>query len=227
MSLTPTTLDENETYVIYMATAPSGKKYIGKTIKSFKRRKSAHIYEANLGYDRPFHRAIRKYGEDIKWEILEKCKSDEELRNRECYYIEKYEAYTKGYNCTLGGEGHAGYKQSEETIAKRNKAISKANMGRKHSKQTKNKMSKAKLGNTNRLGKKCSKETKDKISKIQNSKKRAIICIETKIIFESITETAKQMNICKANLQKHLSDNPKYKSYKSISGYTFKFEEIL
>lgn len=226
-NLTHTDLDNKASHVVYRATSPSGKSYVGKTTKSFIRRKNKHISEANNGSDTPFHRAIRKYGENMKWEILEKCDDDKLLRDRECYYISKYNTYRDGYNCTLGGEGHSGFKQSEETKRKRGKAISKALTGKKLSKQHKEALSKAHIGlPSNMLGKKHSKETREKISQLQNHKKRAVICIETSKRFESITKAARDMNISKANLQKHLSSNPKYKSYKSISGYTFRFEGV-
>ena len=51
-----------------------------------------------------------EYNQDIKKKIL--CnKMDED----EKYYIEKYNSYSNGYNCTLGGDGGVlGYKMTDE-----------------------------------------------------------------------------------------------------------------
>ena len=60
-------------------------------------------------YDFPLHTAIRKYGqENFKLEIIEKC-SDDELDDKEIYWIEYYNTYHTGYNAALGGSGHSKY----------------------------------------------------------------------------------------------------------------------
>ncbi|MCF0124735.1 MAG: GIY-YIG nuclease family protein [Clostridia bacterium] len=56
--------------------------------------------------DKVLYKAIRKHGVDnFNWEILELCKK-EELKEKEIYYIEKYNTYKdrKHYNCTPGGD---------------------------------------------------------------------------------------------------------------------------
>ena len=57
--------------IIYKATFPSGKAYIGQTTKSLGKRKRQHVRKALSGSPFPFHAAIRKYGaENVKWEII-------------------------------------------------------------------------------------------------------------------------------------------------------------
>lgn len=92
--------------VIYKLTSPSGKSYIGQTRNPFDIRWKQHIRDANYNSILPIHVAIRKYGpENFVNQILEEV-PNEELNNKEQYYIQKYNTYNNGYNCTLGGEGN-------------------------------------------------------------------------------------------------------------------------
>lgn len=99
--------------IIYKYTSPSGKSYIGQTVKENKRKaqhKRSAFKEYDSAYNTPFHKAIRKYGWDsFKYEVLYTIINDneefirEELNKREVYYIGKYNTFEKGYNCTIGG----------------------------------------------------------------------------------------------------------------------------
>lgn len=92
--------------VIYKLTSPSGKSYIGQTRNSFDTRWKQHIRDANCNSILPIHVAIRKYGpENFVNQILEEI-PNAELNTKEQYYIQKYDTYNNGYNCTLGGEGN-------------------------------------------------------------------------------------------------------------------------
>ena len=75
----------------------NGKFYVGKHTKD----------DPNyLGSGVILHRAIRKYGrENFKREILCECESEEDLDERERYWINKLDARTKGYNIGQGGSG--------------------------------------------------------------------------------------------------------------------------
>lgn len=111
--------------LIYKATFPNQKSYIGKTTKLFERRKKEHLKDSSSKRECfkniIFYKAIRKYGWDnIKWEILEDNITDETILNeKETFYILKYDTFMEnGYNMTSGGDGHSGYKLSEETKQK-------------------------------------------------------------------------------------------------------------
>ena len=105
--------DINVECVIYCATFPNGKKYIGQTKRRFVDRYKEHKYASSLDgekeYPYPFYFAIKKYGFDsIDWSILEVCNSIDDLDNREIYWIEKYNSFigfdnSNGYNATIGG----------------------------------------------------------------------------------------------------------------------------
>ena len=92
--------------LIYMATSPSGKSYIGQTTKTLQERIKNHAKAAKQGSSYAFHNAIRKYGiENISFIILEDGVLDVNLNEREKYYIQKYNTYEEGYNLTIGGDG--------------------------------------------------------------------------------------------------------------------------
>ena len=84
----------------------NGKIYIGKSF-DIKKRWSNHKYELNKGVHVNNHlqRAWNKYGEDsFEFSIVEKCNEDD-LSNKEIYWIKEMDAYHNGYNQTEGGEG--------------------------------------------------------------------------------------------------------------------------
>lgn len=93
--------------VIYSATnIINNKRYIGQTTRELKRRRNEHITQANSGSDLAIHQAIRKYGEDnFEWSIIDQAYNQEELDNKEIYWIDFYDTYGKnGYNMALGGQ---------------------------------------------------------------------------------------------------------------------------
>lgn len=84
--------------------------YIGKSIDIDYRIKQ-HFQNAfrntkgNKEYNKPLYQAIRKYGSDsFLIEIIEECAINQ-LNEREKYWIDYYDSYKNGYNCTIGGDG--------------------------------------------------------------------------------------------------------------------------
>ena len=103
---------------------PTGKKYIGQTVKE-KHRKRQHINHCKTGVDNKFYRAVRKYGWDnFVYGIIDDY-NDEILNEQEIFYIDKYDTYRNGYNSTIGGEGCRGFVPSKDT--KRKQSISAKN----------------------------------------------------------------------------------------------------
>jgi group I intron endonuclease len=177
--------------IIYKVSSPSGKVYIGQTIFSLERRKQRHFSDSrnvdSKSYNLKLAKAIRKYGENLKWEVLHVA-FHEELDELEILEISNHNSRLEGYNCTFGGEGGRGHVMSEdgkkrisefmigkvpwnkgiprkESVKRK---ISLSRMGQKPSEETKKKLSKARQGrysgeNNPMYGKKHSEETKRKM----------------------------------------------------------------
>ena len=94
-------------YIYKITNNLNQKCYIGKTLKSVRVRWSQHCREFLLekNFNRPLYGAMKKYGiENFSIETIEEV--EEALVNdREIYWISFYEAYQKGYNATVGGDG--------------------------------------------------------------------------------------------------------------------------
>lgn len=91
------------------------KSYIGKTERSIQIRYKEHLRHKDY-LDLPLYRAFNKYGiENFSISQIEEC-NNEDLDDREIYWINFYQTYKNGYNCTKGGEG--GIKTYEEDIDK-------------------------------------------------------------------------------------------------------------
>lgn len=153
-----------ETGIIYKVTSPSGRCYIGQTSKNFDRRKSEHVNEANRNtskeYNLKFHNAIRKYGDQLKWEILKDNIAEDKLNLEEILAIYLYDSYYDGYNSTLGGEGNRGYIFTEEDKSK----LSESSKHKVFSESHRKNLSNALLGNKRRKGIRHSEETKSIMS---------------------------------------------------------------
>lgn len=94
--------------IVYMATnAANGKRYIGVTKFSLKRRKGQHIRSA-LSYNMQFrfYHAIRKYGaERFSWTILREVPTQQDALELEKKLVEELKPE---YNATAGGGGTTG-----------------------------------------------------------------------------------------------------------------------
>lgn len=139
------------TYVVYMHTTPSGRRYVGMTCKDPKNR-----WEKGNGYrnQKYFYLAIQKYGWDnIQHDILFSALTKEEAEQKERELIAFYNSADRryGYNIDLGGKSKG--RCSEET----KKLLSEIQKGWKPSEYM---LQRAKEVNT---GRHCSKETREKI----------------------------------------------------------------
>lgn len=101
----------NKMGIIYKITNNiSGKSYIGQTRTSLADRMRRHYYVARTDAQTGIDFAIKKYGkENFTVQIICECKN-EELDEKEKYYIQLYDTYYNGYNLTLGGQDGSGQK---------------------------------------------------------------------------------------------------------------------
>lgn len=92
--------------LIYKATFPDGRAYIGMTSKSLKRRICQHISDSKQGSCYRFHEALRIYRpEKVKWKILKITEDFSEAKKWEMFFIKSFKTKLNGFNSTLGGQG--------------------------------------------------------------------------------------------------------------------------
>ena len=113
--------------IIYKVTNKvNGKMYIGLTTQKLRYRRCQHRYCA-YGKNEPsyFYCAIRKHGwNSFEWEVIDKATNIEELKEKEKYWITYYQSTNRGigYNLSQGGDGNVGYKHTKEAKKKLSEA---------------------------------------------------------------------------------------------------------
>lgn len=127
----------------------NGNFYIGITTGCMKQRFRAHACYGRNGLGL----AIKKYGkENFTIEQIDTAKTFDKLKQLEIKYISKLKPK---YNLTIGGDGTVGYKHSEK-FRRLRKKLMKGNQIRKgitFTKESREKISKSLIGNSNKLGK--------------------------------------------------------------------------
>lgn len=189
-----------------------------------------------------FYNAIQLYGWDnFNHKVLFsiECETLEELvfwlDEWEKYYIEKYDSFKNGYNSTLGGRGCLGITHTKETRKKISDTLKeycgeKHHMygktgeetpmyGKHHSEETKCKMSKTKKGKSIKPH---SEEHKlkigNKVKGKQNGMAKSIICIETKQMFNTITDACQWCGTSNASFSIYFKGNSKSCGKHPITG---------
>jgi hypothetical protein len=95
---------------VYLAISPSEKVYVGITRLTLKARRRAHMSarSARRGCGNYFRHALRKYGDEMRWEILEDGIQGHDLAvEREAHWIDVFgsDDPSRGYNANKGGQG--------------------------------------------------------------------------------------------------------------------------
>ena len=149
-------------YIYKITNLVNGKVYIGQTTVGFDLRYRGTIRNTHNSH---LKRAIEKYGEE-NFEIekeFDLAYSRQDLDELEVYYIEKFSSSNSeyGYNKTTGGEHYSPTQEVKEKI-------SKANKGRKHSEETKARLSEMRRGEGNHMYGKSHKE--ETITKIKEAR---------------------------------------------------------
>lgn len=168
-------------FIVYKYTSPSGKIYIGQTNQGLKKR-----YYNGQGYKHCsyFYNAICKYGIDNFYkEILKENLSLEEANYWEAYYINFFNSTDKkkGYNISSGGNNRTMSQEAKEKLSKK----------MKENNPMKNKDIAKKVSEKLR-GRLLSEQIKKNISE---GHKKKILCIETNIVYNSREEAAKAVGV--------------------------------
>ncbi len=189
----------------------TGKLYIGQTVQSLKDRWNDHkrVSKTSASY---LYESMRKHGFN-NFEIVEidAAKTIEGLNLLEEHYIKKFDTLApKGYNLLPGGRNK---KCHEDTKVK----LSKALKGRPF----KNRMNGAPKGRS------VSEERRARISKTMTGvaqpwKYKAIIAIETGVVYESVNAAAKALGVNRVTISSLLKSGKQGRL-----GLSFKFHKNL
>lgn len=139
---------KDRTFIIYCATFPNGKCYVGCTCQSLKTRIRIHLYNANHTKTGLVSNAITEFMIDqesqVTWDVIETIKGRTLAFEAEKKWILEKRSNERdfGYNETLGGLGMNGIVFSKETREK----FSKVRKGRIVSDEAKAKFSASRKG---------------------------------------------------------------------------------
>lgn len=192
------------TFIVYMVTSPSGKRYVGITGKGLTKRRTNHQCDARRGSEYPLHAAIRKYGDVLEWKILEDgIESWAEATIAERKFIQAFQCQAPhGYNATAGGEGAFGYKHTSEART----TMSERRRGKRLSDETRNRMSASKKG-VCPTGQRAAATARSRPVVDQHG-----------TIYPSATAAAKQLGLHAGNIRRVLRG-----SHNHTGGYVFTF----
>lgn len=149
--------------IIYCLTSPSGKKYIGQTIRSLQQRLKEHNKCTECV---TIHSAIIKYGlNNFSIDILKTC-PDEELDKWETHYIHTLNTMCpNGYNIRSGGSNGAHCEESKVRMSESKKGAKNHNFGKPRTEEAKKNISIAKAGEKHHFfNKKLTEEHKIKLA---------------------------------------------------------------
>ena len=171
---------------IYKITSPTGKIYIGKTMNVKVRFRQ---YKGLACKTQPaLYKSFFKYGvNNHKFEIIGLF-NESELSDKEMFYIQKFDSFKSGLNCTKGGDGS--FMSGDDNVSKRE--------------DVRQKMSESKIrfykngGVVPHKGKKHTNQAKEKIKQKRLEQESSgksirhimILDTETGIFYKSIKEAA-------------------------------------
>jgi len=208
-----------KTHYTYAHAKPDGTIfYIGKGIGRRAYSKNRNNYWKNI---------VAKYGYEVQ--ILAHWDTEAEALDHEVLLIAcMKDMGIELCNLTDGGEGATGYKHKEEHKAKLKGNTYGASTwgmtfkGKKHSAESRAKMSYVRIGNKNKLGAKLSDESRDKISKAKTGKivlaKRVLTAeqvleIKLRIGYRNIAMLAKEYGVGESTIRR-IRDGEAYKDVK-------------
>ncbi len=190
---------------IYKITNPKGRVYIGESCNVEKRLQQ--YKNGHYSKQWKLSRSIQKYGwSDHKVEVLEECALSE-LRERERYWQLEFNSIERGLNLKLTGIGDIKTLDSPEVSANR----SRGQRGRKHTQETREKLSAIRKGKPKPDGFGEQIRLKKKGSVLSEEHKRNISkshmkpCIVDGTEYPSCKEAAKHLTIPERTLHHRLN----------------------
>jgi len=219
---------------IYKITSPNKRVYIGQTINYNKRLVSYKNINQNKSQIR-LKQSFFKYGIDNHvFEFIEECEINK-LNNRERYWQDYYSVLSKnGLNCKLTETSDKSGKLSEETKLKigiGNKGVKRNSLERRleislfmktreisditkkrNSESQKGKIISEKHKEALRIARR--KEINSNVGKkgIEHFASKKVICTETGIVWDTITDCGISINISVKNLSRYLNGTRKNKT---------------
>jgi group I intron endonuclease len=187
---------------IYKITSPSGLIYIGKSINVKERFKK--YKNGNVKTQIKICRSIQKYGWiSHTWEVIDSANSKQELSNLEIFYINKYNSFKRGLNCSFGGEGvgkgNVPYNKNKKGLFRHTcetkQKISNSLTGTIRSDLSKIKYRESKLGEKNPMFKKSQSEVTKHLKSLNHARSKKIKNIVTEEVFNSIKDAAESINM--------------------------------
>lgn len=216
-------------YTVYQHIFPNGKRYIGVTRNSVKKRwgYKGHNYKTQM-----VGRAIEKYGWDnIEHEVFCICETKEHAERVERFLVSHFDTMNpkRGYNVLPGGDVSV----NDATPEMRYK-LGNGNRGRQHTEEEKRKISEGCKRAFNRpesngcIGKRASEETKAKMREAHKDMARPVECYtksgEFVARFRTVNEAAEwacgKKNRGTTAISRCCMCVPKYKS---AMGYVWKY----
>lgn len=164
---------------------------------------------------------LKKYGEENILVGKMECSTEELAFDLERGLIKRLRKMGANIvNLTDGGDGAKGAIRSPETRAKMSQAQAgnKKSLGRVRSAETRAKISAGKLGNNWNVGRKYSDETRRKRSRSLGGTPVECVSGNVVLIFQTISEAARSLNLDPANVVNHLKRKSVRKS-RGIKGW--------
>jgi group I intron endonuclease len=204
------------------------KVYVGQTI-DYSHRIRSHKFNLTQNKNTPFYNALLKYGwENFSINIIEECEENE-LNNKEIYWIKKKNSlYPNGYNLLEGGSQsrHTDYTKQKISNGRKGIKFSEShieNLRKSHLGYIMPEEQKKKISNSNK-GKVISQETKRKLKYNQPHRKEVgRFDIEGNLIikYESIMDASISLDCSPGNISECC--NGKRKMNKILKGDILKF----
>jgi group I intron endonuclease len=200
---------------IYKITSPSNKVYIGQSIdinRRFNEYKKLQCSQSTKLYN-----SLQKYGvENHQFEIIEEC-TIEQLNEHEEHYILLFNSHNSGLNIKLSSKPTwTGKKRPEHSKFLLNNGSGLSYKRNEYHKENMSNILKNLWSDDKKREIRIQKIKQNKVGK----KTKAIKCIETGLIYNSIKECSEDMNISKGMLCSFVKGNY---PYSTLKGFTFSY----